>query len=45
VMEKGGSSALSIQTENPSELRLRGLAGLPDRIAAPAGPSKWPAAQ
>ena len=45
VMEKRGSSALSIQTENPSELRLRGLAGLPDRIAAPAGPSKWPAAQ
>jgi hypothetical protein len=45
VMEKRGSSGLSIQTENPSDLRLHGFADLPDRIAAPAGSSKWPAAQ
>jgi hypothetical protein len=43
VMENRSGSGLSIQSAGPSELRLQGLVGLPDRITAPAGPSKWPA--
>jgi hypothetical protein len=45
LMENRGNSALSVQANGPSELRLRGFVGLPDQITAPAGTSKWPAAQ
>jgi hypothetical protein len=40
VMDKPG---LSIQAEGPSELSVQGFPGLPNRIAAPAGISNWPA--
>ncbi len=44
LLEDHGSSTLAVQTDNRSELRLSGFTGLPDRIVAPAGLSKWPAA-